>query len=118
MKIVKWTTSLTDEVFEPDYLTNEEYDEMFNIVVKEVREKGYHFDGTYHQNGEYGMPLFDNGKYFATSMRTWGLIMAKAFPEEYDDPDNPYGYIRWYLGPMTESGEIDYGQYVIPKKEK
>ena len=35
--------------------------------------------------------------------------MAEAFPEEFDNPEDPYNYIVWYLG----SG--NHSEYIYPK---
>ena len=107
MKVVKWTE--WDDEHNDDIESWHEIEEMSEVVAKELREKGYHFNGSYHQNGEYGVPVLDNGKYFQVTQRTWGGIMAEAFPEEFDNPDDPYNYVIWYLGPTEKD------KYIFPK---
>ena len=101
MKVVRWTE--WDDEHNDDIESCREIEEMSEVVAKELREKGYHFNGSYHQNGDYGVPVFDNGKYFQVTQRTWGGVMAMAYPEEFDNPDDPYNYIVWYLGPENPS---------------
>lgn len=65
-----------------------------NMISDELRLNGFKFDGRYHQHGETGVPVFDNHKTFQCSLRTWGEIMAKAYPEEIDNSDG-HGYLVW-----------------------
>ena len=104
MKVVRWTE--WDDEHSDDIESWHEIEEMSEVVVKELREKGYHFNGSYHQNGEYGVPVLDNGKYFQASQRAWGEVMAMAYPEEFDNPEAPYNYLVWYLGPGNHSNYI------------
>ena len=106
MKVIKWVT--WDDKHDDDIESKEELDAMADAVVEELRKTNYHFDGSYHQNGYYGVPVLDNGKYFQVTQRTWGGIMAEAFPEEFDNPEDPYNYVVWYLGPE------DRFKYVFP----
>lgn len=107
VKVVKWTEWDYDHYM--DMMSEKDFEEAQKAVIEELRKTGYHFDGTYHQNGDYGVPVLDNGKYFQVSMRTWGGVMAQAFPEEFEDPNNPYNYVRWYLGTEVRH------QMVLPK---
>lgn len=111
MKVIGWTEWLDRYDWE---CTKEEFEEAWNAVVKELKEKGYHFDGSYHQNGDFGVPVLDNGERFQVCMRYWGGVMADAFPEEFDDPDNSYNYVRWYLG----AEEICKKQFYTPDGSK
>ena len=49
------------------------------------------------------------GSTFRLLKELGGGIMAEAFPEEFDNPDDPYNYVVWYLGPEDRS------KYVFPK---
>lgn len=69
----------------------------YDVVFKNIKEHGYHFDGYAHQNAEFGVPILDDKYLFQVTQRTWGAIIAKAFPEEFDDADD-WRYVRWYLG--------------------
>ena len=106
MKVVRWV-EWDDEHYD-DIESKEELDAMADAVVEELRKTKYHFNGSYHQNGDYGVPVLDNGKYFQVTQRTWGSVMAMAYPEEFDNPEDPYNYVVWYLGP----GDRDL--YVFP----
>ena len=107
MKVIKWT-EWSDEHFD-DIESKEELDAMADAVVEELRKTNYHFDGSYHQNGDYGVPVLDNGKYFQVTQRVWGEVMVMAYPEEFDNPEAPYNYIVWYLGPGNHS------EYIYPE---
>ena len=69
------------------------FDSRFDAFVLELRKRGYHFTGFYHQGGEYGVPVFDDGGWLRVSFRQWGAIMAKAFPEEVGT--DKMAYIHW-----------------------
>ena len=105
MKVIKWTA--WDDKHNDDLSSKEEIEKYSVAVIKELRDKGYHFGAGYHQNGEHGVPVLDNGIYFQVSQRLWGEIMAKAFPEEFDNPEDPYNYVVWYLG-AVEKDKFSY----------
>lgn len=97
MKIVGWTWAEDPqykEMFPPGEGTFEEFDAAREIVIKELRDKGYKFTGYYHQGGDFGVPVFDTGEKLVCSYRTWGGIMADAYPEEVDNSDG-FGYTEW-----------------------
>lgn len=71
------------------------------IIAEELRTNGYKFTGSYHQNGDYGVPVFDNGEVFQCSQRIWGGIMAEAYSDEIDNSDG-YGYTVWAWLPPYE----------------
>ena len=62
------------------------------LVVSELRKNGYKFSGEYHQNGEFGVPVFDGHAMFQCSMRMWGNLMAHAYP---DGGVDSMSYCRW-----------------------
>ena len=98
MKIVGWTyyeNPQYEEMFPiGNSCTIEQIEEVKDIIAKELRDKGYKFNGYYHQDGDYGVPIFDNGMTFTCTFRTWGGIMARAYPDEIDNSDG-YGYLVW-----------------------
>lgn len=69
------------------------------ILTNRLFVKGIKFDGTYHQNGSYGCPLFkiNDGNIFkwSCSFRTWGGIMETAgyglsyCDWAWDNPEEP-----------------------------
>lgn len=89
MKIIGWT-----------WYGNPEYKEMFpiglevnpncdwdreevkQVIAEELRRCGYRITGDYHQNGDYGVPIFDNNMVATFTFGEWGGIMYKAYPEE------------------------------------
>lgn len=96
MKVVSWT-KWDDHYFEennPDL-----YKKQIDATIEGLRKYKIHFDASYHQNGEYGVPVFDDGSRMQTSQRNWGEIMVKAFPEEFDDSESDMNYVVWYLSP-------------------
>lgn len=78
MKITRWGAwDFKDRTFM--YTQEEE-----QAVINALKEKGYIFSGEYHQNGNFGVPYFDNGKPYQVSMRHWGKIIAEARPDIVD----------------------------------
>ena len=114
MKIVGWTywgNPQYKEMFPLDGShTWEQREEVENIIAKELRDKGYKFTGNYHQNGDYGVPIFDNGMVYQCTQRTWGGIMVDAYPDEIDNSDG-YGYLKWaWL--TSEDQVVPTGEYM------
>ena len=100
MEVVRWT-KWSNEHYD-DIESREEIEDCSKVVIKELRRKNYHFGGIYHQNGEFGVPVLSNGKYFQVTQRVWGEIMAKAFPEEFENSNDPFNYVAWYLEPADK----------------
>lgn len=105
MKITGWT-----------WWDNPEYKEMFPIgerpsldeinkverlIADELCAHGYKFTGSYHQEGDFGVPIIDDTWLYQCSCRTWGHIMAMAYPDEIDNSDG-YGYTLWAWLPPEE----------------
>ena len=96
-KIVGWTH--WDDLRFMDYnpATEEENALRKCLIAEELRKKGYRFNGYYHQSesdAAFGVPVFDDGTVYQCSFRTWGSIMAMAYPEEIDNQDG-LGYTEW-----------------------
>lgn len=112
MKVTGWT-----------WWDNPEYEDMFPIgpdrdcdkfeevgalVVSEMRSNGYKFSGTYHQGGDFGVPIIDGKWLYQCSCRSWGHIMAMAYPDEIDDRDG-YGYVKWaWMNPDGQKSVVPY----------
>lgn len=116
MKIVGWTNwhyeheaNVKYKRFDPE--TWEEVEKIEQIIAEELREKGYKFTGDYHQNGDYGVPVFDCGKVYQCSQRDWGNIMAMTYPEEIDNSDG-FGYCKWAWVAPEQMKVPDPGDYV------
>lgn len=77
-------------------------EECYKAVVKCVRENNFHFTGDAHQNCDFGTPIIDDKYIFCLSQRSWGGLIADAFPDEIDDSEG-YGYLKWA---WTPAGEI------------
>lgn len=89
-----------DELRKVDALITEAY----KVVIEEVRKNGYHFTGNDHQNADWGVPILDNKYKLCVGQRSWGGIIADAFPDEIDE-SKEYGYIKWAWS--TPEGEED-----------
>lgn len=98
MRIIGWThydDPTREELFPiGDEVSWEQVKEVEDAIVEELRSKGYKFSGYYHQNGDYGCPVFENGKWYGVSFRRWGSIMAEAYPE-YARHYSTHGYVMW-----------------------
>lgn len=69
---------------------DEVFDDVMDLVINEVRTKGYKLTGCDHQYAY--CPVIDNKYLFGVSMRKWGEVMQKA----YDLPNNDgLGYVYW-----------------------
>jgi len=97
MKVIEWT--FYDDMGKIPELPNELYEKASDVVTAEIRENGYHFSGEYHQNGEFGCPIIetdDGMKYqFQTTMRSWGALMAEAYPDEEYNCEPEFRYTKW-----------------------
>lgn len=105
MKIISW------EKYDPDKYEGFEGTEKAladEEVVKEIKKNRYLFDGEYHQYGEHGAPVFDNGKQFVTTMRSWGEIMKECYPDLLES------YIEmawgWYNGQIKDKIKYPEGR--------
>ena len=124
MKIVKWVTGLDHTKNPPkllypafgEKLVGRPHDELHrawqeveDIVKACIRRNGFKFSGEYHQYGECGLPMFDDGSVLFCSWRHWGSIMAEAW-----DPDGAKGldYMDFYMSGFVANDEI-----VVPKHE-
>ena len=124
MTIVKWVTGLDHTKNPPkllypafgEKLVGRPHDELHrawqeaeDIVKACIRRYGFKFSGEYHQYGECGMPMFDDGSVLFCSWRHWGSIMAEAW-----DPDGAKGldYMDFYMSGFVANDEI-----VVPKHE-
>lgn len=57
-------------------ITQEEFPQVVDLVVEEVKKNRYCFSGEDHQNHDRAVPVFENGTAFRCSMRLWAQIMA------------------------------------------
>ena len=99
MKIIGWTW-----YGNPDYVemfpigsvanTDWERKEVEKIIIEELRNNGYRFTGDYHQDGDFGVPIFDNGMVATFSKRQWGALMYKAYPDD-GNYEKGLEYTKW-----------------------
>jgi len=111
LKVAGWTDR-GDRRFE-ELDGTEEWVQAREALVEHMRVKGYRFDGTYHQNGNYGVPYFDNGKKFCLGLRSWGGFMAEVL--ELDNSDGmAYCDYAWSGGDtdkLPNPNDPDYEGY-------
>lgn len=98
MKIIGWTNWEDPRYKEIDFrfLNMEECDRIFRTVSDELSRRGYCFSGDYHQNGDYGVPILDDGRKVCVSCRNWGHIMANAHPNKIHDYELKYIHWAWF----------------------
>ena len=94
--------TLLDEVsrYDSDVWTKAE-----RMVVEEIRRKGYWFSGENHQDGMFGMPIFEiDGRHFVfwVSWRHWGALMAEAHTIE----GRSYDYMDFYMEPFMDMNKF------------
>lgn len=66
--------------------------QMEECIINHCKEKGIRFSASYHQYGEFGIPIIDDRFMYMGFARTWGWIMAQA-----DGDDSDMGYLKYYL---------------------
>lgn len=111
IKVIGWTTD-----YDNDYLPFEcKNIEIYNAIVKEVKEKGYRFGWSAHQSDKVPCtPVINNGYKICCGPRTWGSIMANA--HNTDDSDEA-AYAEYAFGfvdnPIYPKKSVDH-QMIIP----
>ena len=118
MKVIGWTG--WDDPRYPEDDLNEPmpvFEERRQATIEELRKRNYHLDGFYHQGGELGVPVFDDGGWLRVTYRTWGQIMADAFPRETGGDSMSYVVWAWHFsddkGAMNLPKKEDYPDYVF-----
>lgn len=69
--------------------------DMYDIIVQDVREHNYHFTGDSHQSHPHGTPIIDDKYIYCMSTRSWGWLMADAYPDEDYSIYNGNSYLKW-----------------------
>ena len=90
MKVTGWTDFSNNDYSDSYDATIDEFQEMRQTVINEIRDKGYKISGYHHQNGY--APVIDNKWIFTVSFRAWGRIMQEAWDLPNDDG---MGYCIW-----------------------
>lgn len=103
MKVIGWT-DWDDPKYEGKEQPNLYSNEVCDAIITELRSKGYKFTGDYHQNGDYGVPILDDGTVCHYRQRSWGGIMAYAYPETIPEEAKEDGvcYVTWAWQPSPE----------------
>ena len=84
------------------YFLEDDSDEGFYAVVKNIRDKGYKFTGMQYDNLNL-VPLLDNHKYVRLSSRSFGAAMALA-NKNYEQ----MGYAQYAFGWVEEGLKVPY----------
>lgn len=103
MKVIGWT-SWCDPRYPDKDLNDCLFKERWAATIDELRKHNIRFSGFYHQRDDYGVPVFDDGKAFHVSFRSWGHIMAEAYPETVSD--NIFGYAQWAWASPGDQGSV------------
>lgn len=103
MKVTGWTDWEDNRYKQVDDMTDEEFEEAFNVVAEEIKKKGYKITGNSHQYCDNCCPVIDDKYIYCVSMRSWGAVMAEAlgFPKE-----DKYAYCQWAWNPPEDEEEI------------
>ena len=108
MKVTGWTTFENNDYYDIQDATEDEFREMLDTVVNELRTKGYKINGFSHQNGY--APIIDDKWLFTVTFRMWGAIMRDA----YDIPDHDHmAYCKWAWGNPKNEKEILPSENVV-----
>ena len=100
----------------PEDRTEEE--EAWVLTVKYMRNHGLRFPGYYHQGGDYGAPVFDNGKKLTVSFRGWGSLMAEVLELSKDEKDGrDMSYCDWAWAAEENECVFPTGEMCIEKEE-
>jgi hypothetical protein len=78
-----------------DYIENdkEEYHPYLEAIRKSIVANEIWADGYWHQQGDHGVPLFDDGFFGCYSFRAWGDLLAAVWSEHYNED---YSYMSFY----------------------
>lgn len=119
MKVIGWTHWDDFRFRDCEPSSDEENLQRKRLIAEELRSRGYKFNGYYHQSDSdaaFGVPVFDDGTVYQCTFRTWGGIMAMAYPDEIDN-NGRYAYTDWAwwnenqqpVYPTWEQMKNDYG---------
>lgn len=86
LRVVNWVS------YDDDYPEGDGGWAARNAIIDDIRAHGYVFSGWAHQEGDYCVPLLNDGKMYTYSQRGWGDVMAEA---------------HGYMGPM------DYAKFAF-----
>lgn len=105
MKVVSWTF-FGDERY-PEWVPFDgvgaapgKIDIAIDAIVEALRGGDYHFPGYYHQDPDEsarGVHVPDDGRRCEFTFRTWGAIMAQAYPYEMKSREG-MEYCKWAWG--------------------
>lgn len=98
--IIGWTTwtDISRQWYDHDPYMCTKQDMLIarQVVVNEIRSKGYKLSGFMMQDmnhileGKGLVPVFNDNTKFKCTLREWGYIMSDAYPEESRDTNDRY----------------------------
>lgn len=103
IKVIGWTDIYNANY--PECTLSDRSSVYYKAVIEALKENEYKFTGDYHQNGEYGAPVFNDGTLLFLSIDEWGWIIAKTYGiyNEYGQLDR----YKWaWLVPQEEKEKI------------
>ena len=110
-KIVGWTDY--DSEYPTKRVNEDNLRKVLFAVRKEIMDNKYYFSGEDHQNSLTGVPVFEDGTCFRSSMRCWAQIMASIYT---DSEGNQRSYMDFYMFMDEESRLPEYEELdVLPK---
>ena len=109
--VIGWTNAKDTDFIDHDCTSSE----IYQAIVREIKEKGYSFGWGAHQSGELPCtPVINNGFKISCGPRTWGWIMAEAHGADESDGS---AYVEYSLciseDPIYPQKHVDY-EKIIP----
>lgn len=112
-EVIGWTAYDNGKYPSFEYVSDEDSQEAWDAVAKNIRDNGYSFGGDAHQNRVGCTPILNNGHAFRCSMREWGALMADAWQVT---KEGGYAYMLWYMDDFNEESRPEgLQQPVYPK---
>ena len=96
-----------DSITEDNLIKEYNGEDVEECIIKELKDKGIRFDGPYHQNGDYGIPIIDDKFVVMGSYRWWGALVAEA-----DGLKRDFAYMDWYMVDEEQEKKV-----CLPKPE-
>lgn len=112
-KIVGWADY--DSEYPTKRVNEDNLRKVLFAVRREIMDNKYYFSGEDHQNSLTGVPVFEDGTCFRSSMRCWAQIMASIYP---DSEGNQRSYMDFYMFMDEDSRLPEYEELdVLPNKD-
>ena len=109
-KIVGWADY--DSEYPTKRVNEDNLRKVLFAVRKEIMDNKYYFSGEDHQNSLTGVPVFEDGTCFRSSMRCWAQIMASIYT---DSEGNQRSYMDFYMFMDEDSRLPEYEELGLPE---